>query len=157
MGLTFTLYFPLYRGEALIAEAVNSMEEGQGETIVVVDDDPRHRHLAHTALERVGYKVVVLESGEGAVCYLKDHSAEVVILDMVMEGIGGVEALRQIREYNPSQAATILTGNPTSERAQAAIDFGNCDVLAKPIQVSTLTRVIHAVLARATVLPSATQ
>jgi DNA-binding NtrC family response regulator len=95
------------------------------------------------ALERVGYHVTALESGEAAMRFLADHPQDVVIIDMVMEGIDGAETLRRIREMYPDQKAMLLTGYATSERAQVALALGNCEVLTKPIQVSTLTGAIH--------------
>ena len=139
VGTTFTLYFPLYRGDIATTDTTQTIAQGHGETIVVVDDDPMQRRIAEATLERVGYKVIVLESGEEALVYLADHPADLVILDMVMGGIDGAETLRRIRELYPDQPAIILTGYSTSEKAQAALDLGNCELLAKPIQVSTLT------------------
>jgi CheY-like chemotaxis protein len=143
-GSTFSLYFPLDRAGAVAAEAVSTIEEGHGESVLVVDDDPLQRRIAQTSLERVGYRVSVMESGEAAVAHIKDHPADIVILDMVMDGIDGAETLRRIRELYPEQPAMILTGYATSDRAQAALGLGQCQLLAKPIQASALTQAIRA-------------
>ncbi len=145
-GTTFSLYFPLFRGSTTVSETISTIAEGHGETILVVDDDPLQRRIARTALERVGYQVTVMESGEAAIEHIADHPADIVILDMVMEGIDGAETLRRIRERYPDQPAMILTGYSSSERAQAALQLGQCELLAKPIQASALTRAIHRVL-----------
>lgn len=146
VGTTFMLYFPLFRGELASSKTTDTIREGHGELVVVVDDDPLQRRIAQTALERIGYEVVVLESGEDAVRYLKHNPADIVLLDMVMGGIDGAETLRQIREIHPRQTALILTGYSTSARVQAALALGECGVLAKPIQVSTLTSAIYQAL-----------
>lgn len=145
-GSTFSLYFPLDRAGTIAAGPVSTIEEGHGESVLVVDDDPLQRRIAQTALERVGYQVTVMESGEAAVIHIKDHPADIVILDMVMDGIDGAETLRRIRHLYPEQPAMILTGYSTSERAQAALGLGQCQLLAKPIQASALTRAIHSML-----------
>jgi PAS domain S-box-containing protein len=142
-GSTFSLYFPSYHGEVTVTETTRAIEQGTGEAVLVVDDDPLQRRIVLMALERVGYSVTALESGEAAVRFLADHPQDVVIIDMVMEGIDGAETLRRIREMYPDQKAMLLTGYATSERAQVALALGNCEVLAKPIQVSTLTGAIH--------------
>lgn len=145
-GSTFSLYFPLFRGTPTVCETTSTIAEGHGERVLVVDDDPLQRRIAQTALERVGYQVTAMESGEAAVAHIADHPADIVILDMVMTGIDGAETLRRIRELYPDQPAMILTGYSSSERAQAALQLGQCELLAKPIQASALTRAIHKML-----------
>jgi len=142
-GSTFSLYFPSYHGEVTVTETTHAIEQGTGEAVLVVDDDPLQRRIVLMALERVGYHATALESGEAAVRFLADHPQDAVIIDMVMEGIDGAETLRRIREMYPDQKAMLLTGYATSERAQVALALGNCEVLTKPIQVSTLTGAIH--------------
>lgn len=145
-GTTFSIYLPLYRGEAAANAKAQTLEEGQGESVLVVDDDPLQRRIAQVALERVGYRVTAVESGEEAVRYLTDHTADVVILDMVMGGIDGAETLSRIRAMYPEQNALILTGYSSSDRAEAALALGNCELLTKPIQVSTLTAALRRAL-----------
>ncbi len=145
-GTTFTLYFPLYRGESKACADSGTLEPGHGEHVLVIDDDPLQRRIAQTALERVGFRVTVMESGEDALRFITDHPVDLAIIDMIMGGIDGAETLRRIREMYPGQPALILTGYSTSERAQAALRLGHCEILAKPIQASTLTRAIHRAL-----------
>lgn len=145
-GTAFTLYFPAHHGESIASHSLASFAAGSGEKILVVDDDPLQRRIAQTALEQRGFVVSVLESGEDAVQYVCDHPQNVVILDMVMGGIDGAETLKRIRAMYPDQQAMVLTGYSTSERAQAALALGNCQLLAKPIQVSKLLAAIHSAL-----------
>lgn len=147
-GTAFMLYFPLLRDEVATTGPAGAIEPGRGERILVVDDDAMQRRIAQTALERVGYRVTVAASGEEAISLLADQPQDVLIIDMVMGGIDGAETLRRIRAMYPGQRAMILTGYATSERAQAALALGRCELLAKPVQVSTLTHAIQQTLAR---------
>ncbi|HWO57673.1 MAG TPA: PAS domain S-box protein [bacterium] len=147
-GTTFTLYFPLLRDESATEVADRGIEVGHGERVLVVDDDPLQQRVAQTALERVGYRVSIAGSGEEALAFLAEHPQDVVIIDMVMGGIDGAETLRRIRALNPEQRAMILTGYATSERVQAALALGRCELLVKPIQASALTQAIQRTLSR---------
>jgi PAS domain S-box-containing protein len=147
-GTTFSLYFPLLRDESASSAADCTIEDGHGERVMVIDDDPLQQRIAQTALERVGYRVSVAGSGEEALAFLADHPQDVVIIDMVMDGIDGAETLRRIRALYPEQRAMILTGYATPDRAQAALALGRCELLAKPIQVTALTHAIQRALSR---------
>jgi hypothetical protein len=96
-GTTFTLYFPVTRKEISGREEALPMEEymGKGESILIVDDVEEQREIASRILIKLGYSVASVSSGEEAVEYMKDNSADLLVLDMIMDpGIDGLDASR---------------------------------------------------------------
>ena len=103
-GNTFTLYFPVTR-EKISTEPVRvpiSEYLGKGETILIVDDVKGQRDLAEERLKKLNYNVTSVSGGEEAVAYLKEHKADLLVLDMIMDpGMDGLETYRRIPEIPP--------------------------------------------------------
>lgn len=135
-GTTFSLYFPVSR-DAELRDVVNKASGGN-ERILVVDDDPIQRRVARQLLERLGYRVQEAASGEEAVAYTRNHPQDLLLLDMIMEGIDGTETYRQILGSNPGQKAIILSGYAMSERVKEALKLGAGAFITKPVTLNTL-------------------
>ena len=106
---------------------------GKGESILVVDDVEEQRDIASRILERLGYSVTSVSSGEEAVDYLKDYSADLLILDMVMNpGIDGLETYKRILEFDLDQRALIVSGFPETDRVKKAQRLGAGAYVKKP-------------------------
>ena len=114
-------------------------------TIVVVDDDPDARGLLQELLERRGYRAVAVSSGDECLAYLHGDAADLVITDLLMPGISGIELCRELRARHPHLRAIVLTG--LADHETAAISAGACDVLRKPITTDLLDVVIRRALA----------
>jgi len=134
-GTTFTLYFPVTRDELTKSKEASpqSMYMGRGESILVVDDVKEQRELAMTMLERLGYQVEAISSGEEAIDYLKNKKVDLVILDMIMDpGIDGLETYMRIIEINHEQKAIIVSGFSETDRVREAQEMGAGEFLRKP-------------------------
>jgi len=134
-GTTFILHFPVTRKELVKDQARLTIEDytGKGESILVVDDIKEQREIAFTILSELGYSVTVISSGEGAVDYLKDNPADLLILDMIMDpGIDGLETYKRIIEFHPGQKAIIASGFSETERAKEAQRLGAGKYIKKP-------------------------
>lgn len=134
-GTVCTLYFPVTRKEAVKNPAVVSPEtyRGQGESILVIDDVAEQREVASLILKGLGYEVACAASGEEAVEYLQGGSADLLILDMIMEpGIDGLETYKRILELHPGQKAIIASGFSETERVREAEVLGAGAYLKKP-------------------------
>ncbi len=134
-GTTFTLYFPVTREEPARAEGARPVESlaGRGETVLVVDDVREQRELAISMLTRLGYRVEAVASGEEAVDSINRKTADLVVLDMIMDpGIDGLETYRRIRKINPSQRAIIVSGFSETERVREAQEIGAGTFVRKP-------------------------
>ncbi|MDO9110308.1 MAG: ATP-binding protein, partial [Desulfatirhabdiaceae bacterium] len=134
-GSAFELYFPVSR-ETLIRNPGNVPIEdymGNGESILVVDDMPEQREIASGILTRLGYSVILASGGEAAISYLKTHSADLIILDMIMEpGMDGLKTFRKIITINPEQRAVITSGFSENDRVREVQSLGAGQYIRKP-------------------------
>jgi PAS domain S-box-containing protein len=150
-GTTFTLYFPVTRQEMADKTRPVTMEDlkGDGQTIVVVDDVNDQREIATEMLQRLGYKVAAMKSGEDAVEYLRENRADLLVLDMIMDpGIDGLETYRRILEIHPRQKAIITSGFSESERVMEARRLGVGDYVKKPYLIEKLGLAVKQALKR---------
>jgi len=134
-GTIFTLYFPVTRKEVARDKSAAPIEDymGKGESILVVDDVEEQREIASQMLKRLGYCVKPVSSGEEAIAYMKNNSADLLVLDMIMDpGIDGLETYKMIHEFNPNQKAIIVSGFSESGRVKEIQSLGVGAYLKKP-------------------------
>ncbi len=146
---TFELYFPAT--QQTIADLKNRTHDiriqGQGEKILVVDDEPQQRNLAGKMLELLGYEVVCVESGEKAVAYLQDHQADLILLDMLMDpGMNGRQAYERMIALRPGQKAVIASGFSESDEVKTALAMGAGAFIQKPYSIEQLGQAIKKTL-----------
>ncbi len=145
-GTTFGLYFPVSRvSQNDVAVTVEKISGGH-ESILIVDDDPIQRKVTSQLLRRLGYQIHCVDSGERAVEYVKQEPQDLVILDMVMDGIDGTETYRRILEFQPRQKAIVLSGYAMSKRVREALTLGAGSFVSKPISLEALARAVRTVL-----------
>ncbi|MGD9160556.1 MAG: response regulator, partial [Desulfobacteraceae bacterium] len=140
-GTTFDLFFPITRTEIFEADSSDSIEDikGNGEKILVVDDIESQRVITGKMLEKLDYKVHTVGSGEEAVEYLKGHSVDLVILDMIMDpGINGRETYERIKKIHPSQKAVIVSGFAETDDVKVTLKLGAGQYIKKPLTFQTL-------------------
>jgi len=141
-GTRFTLYFPAARKTETSPEAVpESVEDlkGQGESILVVDDIAEQREIASEMLEQLGYVVHTVSSGEAAVAYLQENSADILDLDMIMPpGMDGLDTYKQVLQFRPNQKAIITSGFAETERVKEALSLGAGAYIRKPYMLETI-------------------
>ena len=113
--------------------------------VLVVDDEKPTRVLMERELPRSGCAVRTAQSGEEALEVLSRQEFDVVLLDLKMPGLGGMETLRRLRSTGTTAEVVVLTGHPEVESAIAAMKLGATDYLTKPFKLSE----VEAVLQRA--------
>lgn len=148
-GSTFALYFPVSRMELTPDKAVSSMEsyKGKGESILVVDDVEEQREVATEILGILGYSVTTASSGEKAVEYMKHNSADLIVLDMIMDpGIDGLETYKQLLQFHPQQKAIIASGFSETARVAEAQRIGAGQYVKKPYTIGNIARAIRTAL-----------
>lgn len=148
-GTEFRLFFPATREPLPEAVEMIPVDEylGNGETILVVDDVAEQREIACQILKRLNYHVTAVSDGEAAIEYLKTHTADLVILDMIMDpGIDGLETYKRILDIRPNQRAIIASGFSESEHVKAAQKLGVGSYLKKPYLLETLGKAVHSEL-----------
>ena len=145
-GSDFIVYLP-------VAEISSTDEEKPivdvrgSEKILVVDDVEEQRELAATILSSLGYHVEVAEDGRKAVKYLKDNSADVVVLDMIMkDDFDGLDTYREIIKLHPGQKAIIASGFSETDRVKEAEKLGVGKYVRKPYNMQILGKAIREVL-----------
>lgn len=141
-GTSFTLLFPAttLQQASLDDIQVNMASlQGNGEKILVVDDEPHQREIASQALTLLGYTVTALSSGEKAVRYMASHEADLILLDMLMEpGINGRRTYEEILKNHPGQKAVIASGFSESDEVKKAARLGAGGFIKKPYTLEEL-------------------
>lgn len=148
-GSTFTLYFPVTRqGRAEESHDLSLQDYmGNGESILVVDDILEQRVLAAEMLRKLGYSVNSAASGEEAIAYMRDHQADLLLLDMIMEpGIDGLETYKKILEMRPAQKAVIVSGFSETDRVMEAERLGAGAYVRKPFVLKKIGLAVKAEL-----------
>jgi two-component system KDP operon response regulator KdpE len=115
--------------------------------ILVVDDQPQVRRFMRSTLTREGYEIDDAKTGEEALQKLRDFHPDLVLLDMNMPGIGGLETCREIRA-GTSAGIIMLTVRNTDDDKVAALDAGADDFVTKPFSTPELLARIRAALRR---------
>ena len=116
-------------------------------TILIVDDEPQIRRVMRTTLSSNGYAVIEARSGEEALEILRKERPELVLLDVNMPGMGGLEVCRQIRDQS-DVAIIMLTVRNTAHDKVLALDAGADDYVVKPFSIDELLARIRAALRR---------
>ncbi len=114
--------------------------------ILVVDDEEQMRDLLAKVLERNGYQVTVVSNGGSALAFLEDEPVDLVLTDVRMPGIDGMEALRSIKELNPEIVVIIMTGFGSIDQAVQAVKDGAYDYINKPFKIDEMLLTIQKAL-----------
>ena len=116
------------------------------ERILVVDDEVSTLTLFQRILEKEGYAVVCVTSGEEALQQLKTQRFDLAISDLRMPGLTGIELVREAKALNPSLPCIVLTGYGTVHSAVAVMKEGAYDYLTKPVNDDELKLVVRKAL-----------
>lgn len=120
----------------------------QNRCIMVVDDEQTILRLLDHTLKPAGYDVVLASDGSSALKLLKQHSPDLVILDIMMPGLNGFQVLRLMRQRS-SVPVMMLTARREAETVRDALNLGADDYARKPFQTLELLARIRAKLRRA--------
>jgi two-component system response regulator HydG len=107
-------------------------------TILIVDDDTAHRTMLRTLIGGWGYQIDDADDGAAAIDKVKDQSYDLVLMDVRMVKISGLEALTKIKSYNPAIPIIIMTAYSSVETAIDALKKGAHDYLTKPLDFDKL-------------------
>ena len=112
--------------------------ESDSASILVIDDELGIREGCRRVLTRAGYETTVAATGEDGWQQIQTGAFDLVLLDVMMPDIGGIELLKQIIAFDPDLTCVIITGYATIELAVQAIRQGAYDFIAKPFDANTL-------------------
>ena len=144
----FQLYFPVNKEESIQIEN-DSGEKfiGNGEHILVVDDEPQLRDIASQMLQSLGYKVYSVCSGELAIKFMKENFVDLLVIDMLMEpGLNGRQTYEEIIKIHPNQKAIIASGFSESDDVRATFRLGVGGFIKKPYSIDQLGRAVKEAL-----------
>jgi putative nucleotidyltransferase with HDIG domain len=111
--------------------------------ILVVDDDPGLLETLSDALQLEGYEVTTAKAGEEALERLRQEEVDLVITDIKMPGLSGLELLRAIRDKNQILPVIVMTGYASLETAVEAIKQGAYDYITKPFEIEKLLHTVN--------------
>ncbi|RJX19190.1 MAG: response regulator [Desulfobulbus sp.] len=148
-GTVFTLNFPALEGP--LPETAQDAQpldlQGNGETVLVVDDEEHQREVTRSMLARMDYQVACASSGEEALEYLRDHQIDLVLLDMLMPpGMNGLATYREMLRIRPDQKAIIVSGFSRNGDVAAAQKLGAGQYIKKPFTYIQLGMAIQKAL-----------
>ena len=111
--------------------------------VLVVDDEKEFVETLSERLSLRNYDVTTSLSGDDAVKKVKNHLFDVIVLDVLMPGMSGIETLREIKKIKPLIEVIMLTGNATVETAIEGLKLGALDFLLKPCETDDLVMKIN--------------
>ncbi len=151
-GTTILIYLPSVADDLAVLQAAMEEElpKGQGEVILLVDDEIIVREGSKTLLEYLGYQVLTADNGLHALEVYREHREEIVLVltDMVMPEIDGVKLFHQLRQLNLNVVSVMMTGYPLGEERHQLLEQGIVDWLQKPLDLEILAQTVHRILAR---------
>jgi len=106
--------------------------------ILVVDDDPIARDVIFSILSKEGYYVIAAKDGFEAIDFLRNEKFDILITDLVMPGIDGIELIKSSLKINSDLATVIITAYSTLDSALKAIDLGAYDYITKPFKIEEI-------------------
>ncbi|MDY6974298.1 MAG: response regulator, partial [Thermodesulfobacteriota bacterium] len=121
---------------------------GTGGKVLVIDDEESMREACRQTLEGEGWDVAVAESGAKGLEILKKMGANLVLLDLKMPGMSGIEVLQEILNIDSVISVIIMTGYGTIDVAVEAMKSGALDFLTKPFDPDRIIEAVRRGLAR---------
>jgi DNA-binding response OmpR family regulator len=117
-------------------------------TLLLAEDDEASRKVYRALLESEGYNVVDVGDGDAALDVLKNQRVDLLVTDVIMPGLSGIELLERARELYPDLRAIVITGTRTAEIALGALRNKACDYLTKPFHLNELADTVRDVMSR---------
>ncbi len=116
------------------------------QSILVVDDDRSMREFLEILLTKEGYQVFLADSGEGGCKILEEHKFDLVITDIRMKDINGIDVLKRAKQISPETMVVMISAFATAETAVEAMKEGAYDYIPKPFKVGEFKKIIKDTL-----------
>jgi two-component system KDP operon response regulator KdpE len=117
-----------------------------GVRLLVVDDEPPIRRLLRTSLSAQGYRILEAETGQGALDLLAHEAPEVMLLDLGLPDLDGLEVIRRVRALNANVAVIVLSSRGDERGKVEALDLGADDYVTKPFGMAELVARVRTAL-----------
>ena len=116
--------------------------------LLIVDDEPALRKALRTSLAAIGFEVAEARNGEEALAMLRQAPTDIVLLDINMPGLSGIEVCRRIRTLSAKTGIIMVTVRESEEDKVQALEAGADDFITKPYKLREMVARLHAVLRR---------
>ena len=113
------------------------------QTVLIVDDEQRFVLTTTKIFERLGYSVLTAVRGEDALQILMEREVGVVLMDVSMPGMSGIETLAEIKKSHPLVEVIMITGALSRDLAAEGFRLGAYDFLLKPVSISDIVRKVE--------------
>ncbi|MGC8719208.1 MAG: sigma-54-dependent transcriptional regulator [Thermodesulforhabdaceae bacterium] len=120
--------------------------QNKGGRILVVDDEAIALQNMRHVLEKDGHEVILADNGRLALKLLETESFDVVVTDLKMEDVSGIDVLKRVKEVSPTTEVIVVTGYASVETAVEAMKMGAFYYLSKPIQINDLRTLVQKAL-----------
>lgn len=146
-GTQFQVYFPAVDTPETLPTSESELPKGQGELILVVDDEMAIRDITKTSLETYNYKAITASNGIEAVAIYAEHHEQIsiVLTDMMMPSMDGPTTIRTLQKINPAVKIIAVSGLASSENLAKAASTGVKTFLSKPYSTKELLETIELV------------
>jgi len=147
-GTSFYIFLPLSQADCCTTVKSEVLHQGQGETILLVDDDACVRETGREILESLGYGVMIASNGDDALALYERNSRLIaaVISDVVMPGMQGDELASRIKQHSDSMPVVLMSGYDKNEVLNASIRATVDKVITKPFSVAMISEILQQLL-----------
>jgi two-component system, NtrC family, nitrogen regulation response regulator NtrX len=114
--------------------------------VLVIDDEPGIRSVLKDILSDEGYETIVAEDGLEGLALLKEHPVDLVILDVWLPNMGGIDVLKQIRQEHPGLEVIVISGHANIDMAVKAVKLGAWDFVEKPLSLDRILTICRNAL-----------
>ena len=114
--------------------------------ILIVDDEQESRELISEFLQLKGYQILIAADGQEAITIVKNERPHIVLLDIRMPGLDGIEVLKRIRAIDKGIGIIMITAVKDERVGEQALKLGACDYITKPIDLNDLEKSVYAKL-----------
>lgn len=111
--------------------------------VLLVDDEEEFVHTLAERLALRGYATRIAGDGESGINMVSHETVDVVLLDLMMPGLSGLDTLKQLKNMNQALPVILLTGHGSTKDAMAGMRIGAFDFLIKPLDINELTKKIQ--------------
>ena len=118
----------------------------KGRQILVVDDEPKMRRVLEIMLQKMGHRVLGAGNGVEALAAFRAHSVDLVITDLRMPEMDGIELLTALRAQESDVPVMVITAHGTIETAVTAMKHGACDYILRPFDIDVVEHAVERVL-----------
>jgi two-component system cell cycle sensor histidine kinase/response regulator CckA len=146
-GSKFQVYLPTQQAPEVMEDTENELPLGNGELILVVDDEDSIRDVTKTSLETFNYRAMTACDGIEAIALYAEHrnEIEIVLTDMVMPAMDGLTTIRTLQKINPLVKIIAVSGLVSGDKVNAATEIGVKAFLSKPYTAKQLLQTIGTV------------